>query len=108
MAALSREEGGYYARRPRLCQSERRGPCGRGWRRGGREAEPEGYAAVRQEWERRERGAFGQETEGESEPGMGSVGAHQRRKEDSWEANHRPAEQVGHRVRPQETQAGGQ
>src|SRR6266478_5577482 len=51
MAALSREEGGYYARRPRLCQSERRGPCGRGWRRGGREAEPEGSAAVRQEWE---------------------------------------------------------
>src|SRR5260370_30758578 len=100
MAALSREEGGYHARRPRLWQSERRGPCGRGWRRGGREAEPEGYAAVRQEWERRERGAFGQEAEGESELGMGSVCAHHRRKEDTWEANHRPAKQVCHRVRP--------
>src|SRR6266496_114114 len=108
MAAFSSEEGGYHARRPRLRQFERRGPCGRGWWRSRREAEPEGNAAVQQEWEKRERGSFGTEAEGGSEIGMGSLGAHQRRIEDLREANHRTAEQTGHRVRPQETQAGGQ
>src|SRR5271163_1110487 len=96
MAAFSGEEGGHHAWRSRLCQSKGRGACGRGWRRSSREIEPEGYAAVRQEGEKRERGAFGQETEGESERGMGSVGASQRWKGDPWEANHCAAEQVSH------------
>src|ERR1019366_729616 len=40
MAAVSGDEGGHHAGRPRLCQSERGGPRGWGRRRSGRETEP--------------------------------------------------------------------